>query len=146
MYKLIKEVFVNRRGEGSRKSTEPYDLKLKTRIIKKYLQGDVSFKMLSRQYNIHPGVMSRWVRVIKTGRPELKQKKISKFTGMSEDKRLQELLQQNKKLQRELEDERIRAGLYKKMIEIAERDLGIPIEKKYGARRSTSTGKPQEDR
>ena len=146
MYKLIKQVFVKGRGKGPRKSTEPYDLKLKTRIIKKYLQGDVSFKMLSRQYNIHPGVMSRWVRVIKTGRPELKQKKISKFTGMSQDKRLQELLKQNKKLQRELEDERIRAGLYKKMIEIAERDLGIPIEKKYGARRSTSTGKPQEDR
>jgi hypothetical protein len=39
-----------------------------------------------------------------------------------------------------LEDERIKAELYKKMIEIAERDLGIPIEKKYGARRSVNTG------
>jgi transposase-like protein len=143
MYKLIKQVFVDRRCDGPRKATEPYDLRLKSRIIKKYLQGDVSFQMLSRQYHIHPGVMSRWIRVIKNGRPEVKQKKITKFTGMSHDKRLQELLQENKKLQRELEDERIRAGLYKKMIEIAERDLGIPIEKKYGAKRSTSTGKPQ---
>jgi len=145
MYNQIKKVFVKRSGKGPRKNTEPYDLQLKTRIIKKYLKGDVSFKMLSRQFNIHPGVISRWVRVIKYGRPVLKQKKITKFTGMAKEKSFQDLLAENKKLKRELEDEQIRAGLYKKMIEIAERDLGIPIEKKYGARRSTSTGKPQKD-
>lgn len=145
MDKLIKQVFVKRRGSGPRKGTEPYDVKLKAKIIKKYLQGDVSFKMLSRQYKIHPGVLSRWLRVIKNGRPVLKQKKITKFTGMSKQKTLQELLEENKKLKRELEDERIRAGLYKKMIEIAERDLGIPVEKKYEAKRSMNTGKPQQN-
>ncbi len=77
----------------------------------------------------------------KNGRTVLKQKKITKFTGRSKQKTHQELLQENRKLKRELEDERIRAGLYKKMIEIAERDLGIPIEKKYGAKRSMNTGK-----
>jgi transposase-like protein len=145
MDKLIKKVFVKRRGKGPRKSTEPYDLRLKSKIIKQYLKGDVSFAMLSRKYKIHPGVISRWIRVIKNGRPVLKQKKITKFTGMSNQRTFQELLAENKKLKRELEDEQIRAGLYKKMIEIAERDLGIPIEKKYGARRSSNTGNPQKD-
>lgn len=65
MDKLIKAVFVKGKGKGVRKKTEPYDLKLKSKIIERYLQGDVSFAMLSKQYKIHPGVMSRWVRVIK---------------------------------------------------------------------------------
>ena len=53
---------------------------------------------------------------------------------------MEQLREQIKQLSRQLEDERIKAELYKKMIEIAERDLGIPIEKKYGAKRSTNTG------
>jgi hypothetical protein len=56
MDKLIKQVFVKRRGNGPRKSTEPYDVKLKAKIIKEYLQGDASFRMLSDKYKIHPGV------------------------------------------------------------------------------------------
>jgi|ERR1043165_1259325 transposase-like protein len=144
MERLIHQVFVNRRSKGKRKGTEPYDLKLKTKIIKEYLQGDVSFAMLSRRYNIHPGIISRWVRVIKNGRPVLKQKKITKFTGMAKNKTLQQLQQENQRLKRELDDERIKADLYKKMIEIAERDLGVSIEKKYGARRSLNTGKQKE--
>ena len=140
MDKLIKKLFVKRRGHGLRSGTEPYDLKLKAKIIRKYLEGDVSFAMLSRKYKIHPGVISRWVRVIKNGRPVLKPKKITKFTGMAKQRTLEELLEENNTLKRQLQDEQVRSGLYKKMIEIAERDLGVSIEKKYGAKRSTNTG------
>jgi transposase-like protein len=137
---LIKQVFAKGKGKGVRKGTEPYDLKLKSKIIRQYLQGDISFAMLGRKHKINPGVISRWVRVIKNGRPALKKpKKITKFTGMAKQKNPQELLAEISLLKRQLEDEQIRTGLYKKMIEIAERDLGIPIEKKYGARRSTNT-------
>lgn len=145
MDKLIKQVFVKGRQKGLRKKTEPYDVKLKAKIIKEYLKGESSFAMLSGKYKINPGVISRWVRVIKNGRPVLKPKKITKFTGMAKSKTIGQLEEENKRLQRELEDERIRVGLYKKMIEIAERDLGIPIEKKYGARRSTNTGRQNKD-
>jgi transposase-like protein len=146
MDKLIKQLFVQKRSKHARKSTEPYDVKLKSKIIKEYLQGDSSFRMLSKKYKINPGVISRWVRVIKNGRPVVIQlKKITKFTGMAKQKTIEQLQEENKRLQRELEDERTRAGLYKKMIEIAERDLGITIEKKYGARRSMNTGKKNKD-
>ena len=140
MEQLIKELFIQRRGRGKRKGTEPYDLELKTKIIEKYLEGDVSFAMLSRQYKIHPGVISRWIRVIKHGRPAIIRSKISKFTGMAHQQTIEQLQEQIRQLNRQLEDERIKAELYKKMIEIAERDLGIPIEKKYGAKRSTNAG------
>ena len=140
MEQLIKDLFIKRKSKGKRKGTEPYDLELKTKIIEKYLEGDTSFAMLSRQYRIHPGVISRWIRVIKNGRPLIKPGKISKFTGMAQQQTIEQLRDQIKKLNRQLEDEQIKAALYKKMIEIAERDLGIPIEKKYGAKRSTNTG------
>src|SRR5215216_1851241 len=140
MEHLIKDLFVQRKGKGKRKGTEPYGLELKAKIIEKYLEGDASFAMLSRQYRIHPGVISRWIRVIKNGRPVSKRSKISKFTGMAQQQMVEQLREQIKKVNRQLEDERIKAELYKKMIEIAERDLGIPIEKKYGARRSMNTG------
>jgi hypothetical protein len=39
-----------------------------------------------------------------------------------------------KKLQRELEKERLHNKLLNAMIDIAEEQLGIPIRKKYGAR------------
>jgi len=139
MEQLIKELFVQRRSRGKRKGTEPYELKLKAKIIEEYLQGDASFAMLSRRYGIHPGVISRWIRVIKNGRPVIR-KKISKFTGMAQQQTIEQLQEQIKQLHRQLEDERIKAELYKKMIEIAERDLGIPIKKKYGARRSMNKG------
>ncbi|MFN2441045.1 MAG: transposase, partial [Chitinophagaceae bacterium] len=117
MEQLIKGVFVQRRGKGKRKGTEPYELQLKTEIIKEYLNGDVSFAMLSRRHKIHPGVISRWIRVIKNGRP-VNKKKISKFTGMAQQQTIKELQEKIKQLNRQLEDERIKAGLYKKMIEI----------------------------
>ena len=139
MEQLIKDLFVQRRSKGQRKGTEPYGLKLKAKIIEEYLNGQSSFALLSRRYRIHPGVISRWVRVIKDGRPVIKQK-ISKFTGMAQQQTIEQLQEQIKQLNRQLEDERIKAELYKKMIEIAERDLGIPIKKKYGAKRSTNTG------
>ena len=82
--------------------------------------------------------MSRWVRVIKKGRPAVESVKISKFTGMSKEPTTAQLLEEIRCLKRDLEEARLRAGLYKKMIERAERDSGIPIEKKYGARRSTN--------
>jgi len=139
MEQLIKELFVQRRNKGKRKGTQPYALELKAKIIEKYLEGNASFAMLSRQYKIHPGVISRWIRVIKNGRPVIR-KKISKFTGMAQQQTIEQLQEQIKQLNRQLEDERIKAELYKKMIEIAERDLGIPIKKKYGTKRSTNTG------
>ena len=139
MEQLIKDLFVQRRGKGKRKGTEPYELKLKARIIGEYLDGESSFAMLSRRYSINAGVISRWIRVIKNGRPVIR-KKISKFTGMAQQQTIEQLQEQIKQLNRQLEDERIKAELYKKMIEIAERDLGIPIKKKYGVRRSTNTG------
>ena len=58
---------------------------------------------------------------------------------MSIDEKEMELLRlrnENKALKQELEDARFKTVVLETLVDIAERELGIPIRKKYGARRS----------
>jgi len=144
MKKTFGKVFKEGKPIEERKTTQPYDVKLKARIINRYLKGEKSFRMLSRQYDIHPGVISRWVRVVRFGHPvKSKNIKITKFTGMSKkiQKTAEELAQQNKLLRKQLEEEKLKALIYQKVIEIAERDYKLDITKKYAARRPVKSGK-----
>ena len=134
----LKKVFKEGNPKEQRKSTQPYCLSLKGKIIKAYLKGDKSFKMLGDQYGIHPGVISRWVRVAKYGHPvKNKQVKITKFTAMKSkiEKTSKELEQEIKMLKKQLEEEKLKTLIYEKVIEIAERDYKLDIVKKYGVRR-----------
>jgi len=82
MIKTFKKVFKPGKTREERKSTQPYDVRLKTKIIIGYLKGEKSFRMLGNQYGIHPGVISRWVRVVRFGHPVSNKKiKITRFTG-----------------------------------------------------------------
>jgi transposase len=134
----LKKVFKEGVASGQRKSTQPYCLSLKTKIIKAYLKGDRSFKMLGGQYGIHPGVISRWVRIARHGHP-VKEKsiKITKFTAMKSkiEKTTKELEQEIRVLKKQLEEEKLKTLVYEKVIEIAERDYKLDIVKKYGVRR-----------
>ena len=134
----LKKVFKEVNSKEQRRSTQPYSLSLKGKIIKAYLKGDKSFKMLGDQYGIHPGVISRWVRVAKYGHPvKNKQVKITKFTAMKSkiEKTSKELEQEIKMLKKQLEEEKLKTLVYEKVIEIAERDYKLDIVKKYGVRR-----------
>ena len=144
MKKMIEKVFKSGKIRAERKTTQPYDGQLKAQIIGQYLKGDKSFAMLGRKYNINPGVISRWVRVVKNGRTGKAQaKKITKFTAMSKkvNKTLEDLQQENKLLRRQLEEEQLKSLVYQKVIEIAERDYKLDIVKKYAARRPKRSGK-----
>src|SRR5256885_13861197 len=120
MRKTLKKVFKPGKTREERKSTQPYDVKLKVKIINEYLKGERSFRMLSKQYGIHSGVISRWVRVARFGHSEGNKKiKITKFTGMSKkiQKTVEELRERNKLLRKQLEEEKLKALVYKKVIE-----------------------------
>ena len=134
----LKKIFKEGVKGTERRSTQPYCLSLKVRIIESYLKGDKSFKMLGDQYGIHPGVISRWVRIAKYGHP-VKEKpvKITKFTDMKSktEKTAKELEQEIKILKKQLEESELKTLIYEKVIEIAERDYKLDIVKKYGVRR-----------
>lgn len=134
----LRKVFKEGVAKEERRSTQPYCLSLKARIITAYLKGDKSFKMLGEQYGIHPGVISRWVRIAKHGhRVKEKPVKITKFTAMKDriEKTSKELEQENKMLKKQLEEEQLKTLVYEKIIEIAERDYKLDIVKKDGVRR-----------
>jgi transposase-like protein len=138
MEKALGKVFKKGQPRSVRRGTEPYDLKLKAKIITEYLKGDKSYAMLGRQYKINPGILSRWVRIARNGQPvKAKREKITKFTGMKEklDKTLEELKQENLALQKQLEEEQLETAILEKTIEIAKRDYNIDLLKKYGSRR-----------
>lgn len=138
MKERLEKVFKKGTVRGERRTTQPYCLSLKAKIIKAYLKGDKSFRMLGDQYRIHAGVISRWVRIAKHGHPvKEKRVKITKFTAMKDktEKTVEELLQENKLLKKQLEEEQLKTLIYEKVIEIAERDLKLDIVKKYGVRR-----------
>ena len=138
MKEVLGKVFKEGKPLSVRKGTEPYDLKLKTKIIKEYLKGDKSYVMLGRQYKINPGIISRWVRIARYGRPvKAKPAKITKFTGLKQkaDKTMEELQQEVRALQKQLEAEQLKTLVLEKTIEIAKRDYNIDLLKKYEARR-----------
>lgn len=144
MKRSIEKVFKPGIDRTKRKGTQPYDSKLKAKIIREYLKGDKSFSTLGKKYNINPGIISRWVRIIKKGRP-VKQavKKITKFTGMSRkvNKTLEELEQENKLLRKQLAEAELKSLVYEKVIEVAERDYKLDIVKKYAAKRPKKSDK-----
>jgi transposase-like protein len=139
MKEAISKVFRKGKPRSVRKGTEPYDLKLKSKIIKEYLKGDKSYAMLGKQYRINPGIISRWLRVARHGHPQkAKPQKITKFTGMKKklDKTNEELKEEIRALKKQLDKEQLKVLIFEKTIEIAKRDYNIDLVKKYEARRS----------
>jgi transposase-like protein len=138
MKEALGKVFKEGKPRSVRTGTEPYDLKLKSKIIKEYLKGDKSYAMLGREYKINPGIISRWVRIARSGQPvKAKPQKITKFTGMKEkmDKTMEELQKEVEALKKQLEEEQLKTLILEKTIEIAKRDYNIDLLKKYKSRR-----------
>jgi transposase-like protein len=138
MKQAIAKIFRKGKPRCVRKATEPYELKLKTRIIKEYLKGDKSYGMLGKQFKINPGIISRWVRIARKGQPiRAKPQKITKFTGMKKKivKTMEELKAENRALQKQLEAAQLKTLILEKTIEIAKRDYNIDLLKKYVSRR-----------
>jgi len=121
-----------------------YPLEFKHAVIKEYLAGGIGHKALLRKYDIriNSGVV-RWMRqlgyaevpvkdgyLLPTKPLSLPAKKTNKGQpsgALSQEQRIKEL-------ERQLEDEQIRSEAYRRMIEIAEKDLNIPIRKKSGTK------------
>jgi transposase-like protein len=138
MKEALGKVFKKGKARSVRKGTEPYDLKLKSRIIKEYLKGDKSYAMLGKQYKINPGIISRWVRIARYGKPtKTKPPKITKFTGLKQqlEKTKEDLQQEVQALQKQLEEEQLKTLILEKTIEIAKRDYNIDLLKKLDSRR-----------
>ncbi len=100
--------------------------KSKKEVVEEYLRGGISLRQLSRKYGMAHGTVHRWIRAHERGE-ELEE-------GQSKVKALVDMPKDVRRLQRELYEARLEAKLYRTMVEVAEKDLGIVIRKKSGAR------------
>ena len=94
-------------------------------VVEEYVRGGVSLRGLSRRDGVPRATLQRWIKRYEKG-----------DEGSSGTRVLAEveMPREVKQLQRELYEARLEAKLYRTMVEVAEKELGIPIRKKSGAK------------
>jgi transposase len=118
-----------------------YSEAFKRQVIQEYLAGGITQAALQRKYDIR-GKCSilMWRRNLgycgedTGGVCNLGTIKPIEVTQKKEVKSVNELQQRIKELERQLEDEKLRAEAYARIIDKAEKDLKIPLRKKPGTR------------
>jgi transposase-like protein len=116
---------------------------LKTQIIREYLTQGTGFRKLASKYGISRTTICKWVAIYQ-GIHNLplteKQKRYSTSSmnsspkkSSTEEQSVDALQQKIAALEKQLEWEKLRYEALDTMIDIAEKDLNIPIRKKPGA-------------
>jgi len=104
-----------------------YSEAFKLQVVEEIEKGKYSIAEARKIYNIKGmTTIPRWIE--KMGKKQLLSKKV-KIETPDEKSRIKELERENKKLREALLDQTIKALGYEKMIELAEKDLGVKIKK-----------------
>lgn len=114
----------------------PDELKLK--IVHEYLNTGVGRDELQSKYGFGGNnCISNWMRKFGLNSPDKHQIQLQQTMTKESQKtpRERELEKKVKQLEKELEHEKLRTLALDTMINIAERELNIPIRKKSGAKR-----------
>jgi transposase-like protein len=114
-----------------------YTDEFKLKVVQEYLSTDKSVRDLKREYGFRgTGNIYKWMS--KFGLKTLTEEQIKVQSLMSKQKKKSpreiELEAKVKKMEEDLELERLRTLALSKMIDIAERDLKISIRKKSGTK------------
>lgn len=116
-----------------------YSRDFKRLVVKTYYESDGSLKQVAAQFNITSAqIVHSWLRIFgdEFNPVVMKKKKKSSTDEPSLDISPEVLELRIKELEQALEKEKLRSFALDKMIDIAERDLKIPIRKKSGAKQS----------
>lgn len=112
-----------------------------TEVLKRYVVREVeSGKMSQVEANERYGILGhstilKWQR--RYGKVAGGKTRMMRTNAMTEQEiELIRLRKENEALKRDLADERFKNIVWETMVEVAERELKIPIRKKYGAKRS----------
>jgi transposase len=120
------------------KAQRKIDESFKRLVVDEYLSTGCSKGYLLRKYNIRgKSAIHEWLT--NYGYQDLPRRQITRFTSpqastpppMAKDNTdVQALQKRIKDLERQLEDEKLRSEAYARIIDLAERELKIPIKKK----------------
>jgi transposase-like protein len=104
---------------------------IKREVVYLVKTGQLSQKQANIRYGIrgHSTIL-KWIR--KFEESDLQLQNLMDYNKSDKE----ELIKRIKELERQLEDEQIRSLGYQKMIDIAEKELKVPIKKKPGTKQS----------
>ncbi|KOF01333.1 hypothetical protein OB69_18150 [Roseivirga seohaensis subsp. aquiponti] len=130
------------------KKPDYYSEEFKWQVVQDVLFGRLTKEAARRAYNISGNcTILYWMRKFSGiddyragGQP------VTDLSCMSKNKKEIELQERIKHLEVELRREKLRADLWQKMVEVAEEDLKVPIEKKYGAKQLTDSSQKGEEK
>ena len=110
---------------------------LKLKVVQEYLGTGISREELKKKYSFSGNsCIDRWM--LKFGLSKPNEEQISIYKSMSKETaktdKEKELERKVEQLEKDLKLEKLRSQALDKMIDIAERDLKIPIRKKSGTK------------
>lgn len=115
-----------------------YTEEFKLKVVKEYIESDLSQTYLMEKYGIRGNsCITNWIRKFGLSKSDNDLRSpIEKRTKiMSEKSKLEKELELKiKQLEKEIEYEKLRSHALDTLINVAERDLNIPIRKKPGAK------------
>jgi transposase-like protein len=115
----------------------PNDFKLQ--VVQEYLSTDLSQKDIMDKYNIRGNnTIKQWMRKFDVQTPSQQQLELQRIMSKEKEKTPyeRELESKVKRLEQQLEDEKLRTLALSTMIDLAEKEFKIPIRKKSGAKQS----------
>lgn len=120
-----------------RKRANQFPDELKLRIVKQYLQTELSVRDLKRTYGIRGNsCIHNWIRKFGLSYPSEDQ--INLNIQVAKERKIpqqeSDLERKVRLLEKELEHEKLRTKALNTMIDIAEQEYKIPIRKKSGAK------------
>jgi len=131
-----------------KKKQNYYSEEFKLRVVHEVLSGKFTKEGARKVYGIGSNcAILYWMRQYSGiedcrngGEPSLE------ATSIREMKEMNKYEQRIEELEAELNRERIRADLWQKMVEIAEEQLNVDIQKKYGAKQSIPSKNKKENK
>ena len=116
-----------------KKGREPkYDNAFKIAIARDYLESDLGYLRLGAKYNVPTGTVRdfvKWYELTYAVDSEKVKQEPKAVEPISDT--------ENKQLQKELEEARLKIAGLEMLIEIAQKELGVDIIKKPGTKQST---------
>ena len=118
-----------------KRTQRDYSLAFKLQVVLEVEKGQITYKQAQKQYGIQgKSTVLQWLR--KYGNLDWSLPKIRHL-----EKQQPTPEQRIKQLEASLQEEKDRNLLYKTMIEIVEKEYGLPIRKKYSTKQSKNSDK-----
>ena len=116
-----------------------YTSDFKRKIVSEYLTTDISQRELQSKYDIQGrNNIQRWCRQFQSNTVCEENATLDVMKSKDQSKDLKKLNDRIRELENALEDAEMKAIAYKKLVENAEKELGIRLPKKSSTKRSRS--------